>query len=128
MEYIEETLEIAAAEEPAAVPVVRQEEKPKERKPGEPKTGDMPIPALPVSLGACTAFMVKLRLWLYELEMGISEEKKNEMLRALVSWAKDTTMLKVYLAIAATAVVLTVYHLLKAADAKRKQVVALFER
>ena len=128
VEYIEETLEIAAAEEPAAVPVVRQEEKPKERKPGEPKTGDMPIPALPVSLGACTAFMVKLRLWLYELEMGISEEKKNEMLRALVSWAKDTTMLKVYLAIAATAVVLTVYHLLKAADAKRKQVVALFER
>lgn len=128
-EYIEETVEMAAGE-PASVvvPAVQPEEEPKEKKPGEPKTGDMPIPALPVSLGACTAFMMKLRLWLYELEMGISEEKKNEMLRALISWAKDTTMLRVYLAIAATAVVLTLYHLLKAADEKRKQVVALFER
>ncbi len=88
----------------------------------------MPIPALPISVGACTAFVMKLRLWLYELETGISEEKKNEMLRAIISWAKNKNMVKVYLALAATAVVVTVFHLLKTVSDGRRRVVALFER
>ena len=88
----------------------------------------MPVATMPVSVGACTAFMMKLRLWLYELETGISEEKKNEILRILVGWAKGGAMIKVYMAIAATALVLTAYHLLRALDAKRRQALAWFGR
>ena len=128
--YVEETIEVAAGEPvsvaaPAPAPAA---EEPEEKNPNEPRTGDMPVATMPVSVGACTAFMMKLRLWLYELETGISEEKKNEILRTLVGWAKGRAMIRVYLAIAATAVVLTAYHLLRALDARRRQVVGWFGR
>jgi len=70
--------------------------------------------------------MLKIRMWLYEFELGISDEKKNEMLKSLFSWARGTTKPKVYMAVGASAVVLTIYHLLKALDEKRKQVVKRF--
>ncbi len=132
--YVEETIEVAAGEAvsvvaPAPAPEEPKEPKePEEKNPNEPRTGDMPVATMPVSVGACTAFMMKLRLWLYELETGISEEKKNEILRTLVGWAKGRAMIRVYLAIAATAVVLTAYHLLRALDARRRQVVEWFGR
>ena len=124
-EYTEETVTITAAEpmSPDAEPIQETE-----KKPGEPKTGDVPMPVLPVSVGACTAFVMKLRLWLYELETGIVEEKKNEMIRAIIAWAKNKNIIKVYLALAATAVVVTVFHLLKTVCGGKRQVVASFER
>ncbi|MCM1266912.1 MAG: hypothetical protein NC302_03330 [Bacteroidales bacterium] len=122
-EYTAETVTVAAGE-----PMITAAEPEEEKKPGEPKTGDMPIPALPVSVGACTAFVMKLRLWLYELETGISEDKKNEILRAIISWAKDTNRVRVCLALAATAAVVTLFHLLKTLNDGRRRVVALFER
>lgn len=127
-EYTEETVTIAAAEpmSPDAPEPVQEPEQ--ERKPGEPKTGDLPIPALPVSVGACTAFVMKLRLWLYELEAGISEEKKNAIIRSIIAWAKNKSMVKVYLALAAAAVVVTGFHLLKTVCNGRRRVVALIDR
>ena len=73
-------------------------------------------------------FMIKIRMWLYEFELGIAEDKKNESLKALFSWAKGTTKPKVYLAVGASAVVLTLYHLLKVLDEKRKWLVEKFGR
>lgn len=124
-EYTEETVAITAAEpmRPDAEPAQETE-----KKPGEPKTGDVPMPVLPVSVGACTAFVMKLRLWLYELEAGIVEEKKNEMIRAIIAWAKNTNIIKVYLALAATAIVVTAFHLLKTVCGGKRQVVSSFER
>lgn len=46
----------------------------------------------------------------------------------IISWAKNKNMVKVYLALAATAVVVTVFHLLKTVSDGRRRVVALFER
>ena len=127
--YVEETIEVSALEPVGTVvPAPKEQEEPEEKSPKEPRTGDMPVATMPVSVGACTAFMMKLRLWLYELETGISEEKKNEILRILVGWAKGGAMIKVYMAIAATALVLTAYHLLRALDAKRRQALAWFGR
>lgn len=126
VEYTEETVTVAAAE-PMSQSAPEPTQEP-EKKPGEPKTGDMPIAALPVSMGACTAFVMKLRLWLYELEAGISEEKKNAIIRSIIAWAKNKSMVKVYLALAATAVVVTVFHLLKTVCNGRRRVVALIDR
>lgn len=127
--YVEEAVEVTVQAPAVTVPAkpAPVPEEP-EKDPGEPRTGDLPVPALPVSLGAGTAFMMKIRLWLYELETGISEEKKNEIMRMLVNWAKDTSKFRIYMAIIASAVVLTAYHLLRVLDAKRRQVVAWFER
>lgn len=110
-----------------AVPVVSKIAPPPKAAPTpEPKTGDAALPAIPISLGACTVFMIKIRMWLYEFELGISEEKKNEILQALFSWARGTTKPKVYMAVGASAVVLTIYHLLKVLDEKRKRLVEKF--
>lgn len=110
-----------------AVPVVAKIAPPPKAAPTpEPKTGDAALPAIPISLGACTVFMIKIRMWLYEFELGISEEKKNEILQALFSWARGTTKPKVYMAVGASAVVLTIYHLLKVLDEKRKRLVEKF--
>lgn len=110
-----------------AVPVVAKIAPPPKAEPlPEPKTGDAALPAIPISLGACTVFMIKIRMWLYEFELGISEEKKNEILQALFSWARGTTKPRAYMAVGASAVVLTIYHLLKVLDEKRKRLVEKF--
>jgi len=111
-------------QEPATVKAVPAVPAPEEESP-EPKTGDS-LPAIPISVGACTAFMLKLRLWLYEMELGISDEKKNEMLQALFSWARGTTKPRVYMAVGASAVVLTIYHFFKLLNEKRKRMVDKF--
>lgn len=107
--------------EKAVTPV---SEPPAEESP-EPKTSDA-FPAVPVSIGAFTAFMLKIRLWLYEMELGISDEKKQEILQALFSWARGTTKPRVYMAVGASAVVLTIYHILKILDEMRKRLVEKF--
>ena len=123
----EEQIEVVEAQAQPVVQetVVVKAPEPVPEIPSEPKTGDA-LPALPISVGACTAFMLKIRLWLYEMELGISEEKKNEILQALFSWARGTTKPRVYMAVGASAVVLTLYHLLKALDEKRKRMVEKF--
>lgn len=87
----------------------------------EPKTGDRRLPPMPVAMGACTVFMLKLILWMYEMEMGITDQVKEEMLRALIDWAKDTTPSRMLLALAAISIVLVVYHLFKELNARRKR-------
>jgi len=89
----------------------------------EPKTADAYLPAMPVATGAVTAFMMKLFLWMYEMELGISEEKKDEMVQALIDWAKGTTKPKIYTAIVALTVVITAYHVLKALTAEGSRLV-----
>lgn len=76
----------------------------------EPKTGDT-LPLFPVAAGAVTLFMLKLMLWEYEFALGISEEKKKEMITALANWARGTTKTRAYIAVAGMAVVLVFYHL-----------------
>jgi len=89
----------------------------------QPKTADNRIPPMPIATGACTVFMLKIILWMYELELGITDEKKTEMVRALIDWAKGTTRPRIYLAIAVIAVILTGYHILKALTAKSRRMV-----
>lgn len=87
----------------------------------EPKTGDRRLPPMPVAMGACTVFMLKLILWMYEMEVGITDQVKDEMLRALIDWAKGTTKPRILLALAVISVVLVIYHLLKEINARRKR-------
>lgn len=80
---------------------------------GEPQTGDNRIPVMPVAAGAVTVFMLKIMLWLYELEFGITQEQKDEVVKELTDWARGRGRLRIYAAIAAMTVVLVCYHLSK---------------
>lgn len=89
----------------------------------EPKTGDSRLPMIPVAMGAVTVFMLKIMLWMYEFELGITEEKKNEMIRALAEWARGTTKPKIYAAVAGMAAVLLLYHISRRMKSDEKRMV-----
>ena len=89
----------------------------------QPKTGDGMFPAIPVACGACTAFMLKIMLWMYDVDFDVITECKEEMVRSLILWGKGSTKPRIYLAIAALAAVITAYHLLRAFVANSKQIV-----
>ena len=52
----------------------------------QPKTGDGMFPAIPVACGACTAFMLKIMLWMYDVDFDIITERKEEVVRSLILW------------------------------------------
>lgn len=89
----------------------------------QPKTGDGMFPAIPVACGACTAFMMKIMLWMYDVDFDIVTEHKEEVVRSLILWGKGSTRPRIYLAIVALTAVITAYHLLKAFVANSKQIV-----
>lgn len=78
---------------------------------GEPRTGDSRIPVMPVAAGAVTVFMIKIMLWMYELEFGITQEQKDAMIKELTDWARGTNRFRIYLAVGAMTAVLVWYHL-----------------
>ena len=89
----------------------------------QPKTGDGMFPAIPVACGACTAFMLKIMLWMYDMDFDIVTERKEEMVRSLILWGKGSTKPRIYAAIVALTAVITAYHLLRAFVANSKQIV-----
>lgn len=89
----------------------------------QPKTGDGMFPAIPVACGACTAFMLKIMLWMYDVDFDIVTERKEEMVRSLILWGKGSTKPRIYAAIVALTAVITAYHLLRAFVANSKQIV-----
>lgn len=89
----------------------------------QPKTGDGMFPAMPVACGACTAFMMKIMLWMYDIDFDMVTERKEEMVSSLILWGKGSTKPRIYMAIVALTVVITAYHLLKAFVANSKQIV-----
>lgn len=92
-------------------PVVPQEVQPAVPQTGEPQTGDSRIPVMPVAAGAVTVFMIKIMLWMYELEFGITQEQKDAMIKELTDWARGTNRFRIYLAVGAMTAVLVWYHL-----------------
>lgn len=89
----------------------------------QPKTGDGMFPAIPVACGACTAFMMKIMLWMYDVDFDIVTEHKEEVVRSLILWGKGSARPRIYIAIVALTAVITAYHLLKAFVANSKQIV-----
>lgn len=89
----------------------------------QPKTGDGMFPAMPVACGACTAFMMKIMLWMYDVDFDIVTEYKEEVVRSLILWGKGSARPRIYMAIVALTAVITAYHLLKAFVANSKQIV-----
>ena len=89
----------------------------------QPKTGDGMFPAIPVACGACTAFMLKIMLWMYDVDFDIVTEHKEEVVRSLILWGKGSTKPRIYAAIVALTAIITAYHLLKAFVANSKQIV-----
>lgn len=89
----------------------------------QPKTGDGMFPAIPVACGACTAFMMKIMLWMYDVDFDIVTEHKEEVVRSLILWGKGSAKPRIYIAIVALTAVITAYHLLKAFVANSKQIV-----
>lgn len=89
----------------------------------QPKTGDGMFPAMPVACGACTAFMMKIMLWMYDIDFDMVTERKEEMVSSLILWGKGSTKPRIYMAIVALTVVITAYHLLRAFVANSKQIV-----
>ena len=89
----------------------------------QPKTGDGMFPAMPVACGACTAFMMKIMLWMYDVDFDIITEHKEELVRSLILWGKGSARPRIYMAIVALTAVITAYHLLKAFVANSKQIV-----
>ena len=81
------------------------------------------FPAIPVACGACTAFMLKIMLWMYDVDFDIVTERKEEMVRSLILWGKGSTKPRIYAAIVALTAVITAYHLLRAFVANSKQIV-----
>lgn len=92
-------------------PVLPQEVQPAVPQTGEPRTGDSRIPVMPVAAGAVTVFMIKIMLWMYELEFGITQEQKDAMIKELTDWARGTNRFRIYLAVGAMTAVLVWYHL-----------------
>lgn len=80
----------------------------------EPKTGDGMFPVMPVACGACTAFMLKIMLWMYDMDFEAVTERKEDTVRSLISWGKGSAKPKICLTIIALTAVITSYHLLKA--------------
>ncbi len=89
----------------------------------QPKTGDGMFPAMPVACGACTAFMMKIMLWMYDVDFDIVTEYKEELVRSLILWGKGSARPRIYIAIIALTAVITAYHLLKAFVANSKRIV-----
>lgn len=89
----------------------------------QPKTGDGMFPAMPVACGACTAFMLKIMLWMYDMDFEAITELKLDTVQALISWGKGAAKPRVYLAIAALTVVITAYHIVKALYESSRQFV-----
>lgn len=56
----------------------------------QPKTGDGMFPAIPVACGACAAFMMKIMLWMYDVDFDIVTEHKEEVVRSLILWGKGS--------------------------------------
>lgn len=89
----------------------------------EPKTGDGMFPAMPVACGACTAFMLKIMLWMYDMDFDAVTICKEDTVRTIILWGKGSGKPRIYLAIVALTAVITVYHLLKAFYENSKQIV-----
>lgn len=89
----------------------------------QPKTGDGMFPAMPVACGACTAFMLKIMLWMYDMDFEAITELKLDTVQSLISWGKGAAKPRIYLAIVALTVVITAYHILKALYENSRQFV-----
>ena len=81
------------------------------------------FPAMPVACGACTAFMLKIMLWMYDMDFDAVTICKEDTVRTIILWGKGSGKPRIYLAIVALTAVITVYHLLKAFYENSKQIV-----